>query len=867
MSLEHRRARENNADGGLLVDSTQFLTSSSQANLITHHIPLDGQIFLHQSTNKINSRTNQFSIYNGTNVNNNMTAFTSTPSPTPIRSSKLLVLQQSAPHTNGLHSIQHETFIAENNMNGTATIVGSATSNNGNSQHIGDNIVLVTTNDHQLEITNSDHDIINNNNILSMANGNATTTTSSSGVTPPDEELTPLHWLTNTNSKDLLKGINLSCNNKAHPDSPNRPASSGCLRTPASDFTEESNISEENNSAVHYESRYPSQLSPSHAFYNNAQPQNLSVINRAANNVSPIELTRHHQVSSHHRQASSPTPSTSSSNSASTLSSLSPTNLTITVSSSTTNSSNSSSSSVSPHHTHFHKKYLRTQQMQEQQQSSSNAITAEGKTITITTEEIVRQQLQQQFVHPIVNSSSNYNSTLKHSADLKVQPPMRASDQKSETDCDEYDTNGMMYKNSGYSTPQSYSSSPVPDHEMNGKYEISPPKSQNGLQTNGNSSSNNKDKHPNNLPYDPQLHTNSKPPYSFSCLIFMAIEDSPTKALPVKEIYSWITQHFPYFKSAPNGWKNSVRHNLSLNKSFQKVEKAANLGKGSLWMVDDQYRPNLIQALTRSPFHPISPSIEKSVMKAANSMPSSNRSTPNKNLPNNTNTMTQPGILKDGSRLPDPQHFPFLARRLAAMETDQAQFTNNSNGYNLSSNGIVRENDEMKMLCDNMDDVNAAAAMLALKHGPGVFTEVFQDGEDHTYSSAMNGANGVRSGSSSSDANSNGTSSDAAYESGEESHNQSFYDIEEQRRLAEGADALLNLAGIATTNHCDTTNNTTTTTRSPAVKRLGSPEFNSHPYYSAANQTSITHNYSSPPKKHKSRMLKSKLKKKASWLR
>lgn len=133
-------------------------------------------------------------------------------------------------------------------------------------------------------------------------------------------------------------------------------------------------------------------------------------------------------------------------------------------------------------------------------------------------------------------------------------------------DCDEYES----YKNSGYSTPQSFSSSPVPDHEM--KYEISPQKSNNNQANNNN---NNKDKHPNNLPYDPQLHTNSKPPYSFSCLIFMAIEDSPTKALPVKEIYSWITQHFPYFKTAPNGWKNSVRHNLSLNKSFQKVEKAA----------------------------------------------------------------------------------------------------------------------------------------------------------------------------------------------------------------------------------------------------------------------------------------------------
>lgn len=109
MSLEYHRLQSDNDDGGRLVEtsnnSTQF---SSSQNLITHHIPLDGQIFLHQSTNHINSRTNQFSIYN-----NNMTAFTSTTSPTPVRSSKLLVLQQS-PHANGLHNHQHETFIAGN---------------------------------------------------------------------------------------------------------------------------------------------------------------------------------------------------------------------------------------------------------------------------------------------------------------------------------------------------------------------------------------------------------------------------------------------------------------------------------------------------------------------------------------------------------------------------------------------------------------------------------------------------------------------------------------------------------------------------------------------------------------------------------
>ncbi|CAL8287729.1 unnamed protein product [Gadus morhua 'NCC'] len=96
-----------------------------------------------------------------------------------------------------------------------------------------------------------------------------------------------------------------------------------------------------------------------------------------------------------------------------------------------------------------------------------------------------------------------------------------------------------------------------------------------------------------------------KPPYSFSCLIFMAVEEAPDKRLPVKEIYGWILQHFPYFAGAPTGWKNSVRHNLSLNKCFKKVDKerGQSVGKGSLWCIDPEYRQNLIQALKKTPFH------------------------------------------------------------------------------------------------------------------------------------------------------------------------------------------------------------------------------------------------------------------------
>lgn len=48
------------------------------------------------------------------------------------------------------------------------------------------------------------------------------------------------------------------------------------------------------------------------------------------------------------------------------------------------------------------------------------------------------------------------------------------------------------------------------------------------------------------------------------------------------------SDHFPFFKSAPSGWKNSVRHNLSLNKCFEKIEKPGNNGarKGCLWALN-----------------------------------------------------------------------------------------------------------------------------------------------------------------------------------------------------------------------------------------------------------------------------------------
>ncbi|GFO38290.1 forkhead box j1 protein [Plakobranchus ocellatus] len=81
-----------------------------------------------------------------------------------------------------------------------------------------------------------------------------------------------------------------------------------------------------------------------------------------------------------------------------------------------------------------------------------------------------------------------------------------------------------------------------------------------------------------------------KPPYSYASLICMAMKATRKNKITLSSIYNWITDNFMYYRLTDPSWQNSIRHNLSLNKCFEKVARRKDEpGKGGFWRINPEF--------------------------------------------------------------------------------------------------------------------------------------------------------------------------------------------------------------------------------------------------------------------------------------
>ena len=81
-----------------------------------------------------------------------------------------------------------------------------------------------------------------------------------------------------------------------------------------------------------------------------------------------------------------------------------------------------------------------------------------------------------------------------------------------------------------------------------------------------------------------KLSDDSKPTRSYIALIAMAILSSPERKMVLSDIYKHILDNYPFYKTQDKSWRNSIRHNLSLNECFVKAGRSEN-GKGNYWAI------------------------------------------------------------------------------------------------------------------------------------------------------------------------------------------------------------------------------------------------------------------------------------------
>ncbi|XP_039630065.1 forkhead box protein K1 [Polypterus senegalus] len=177
----------------------------------------------------------------------------------------------------------------------------------------------------------------------------------------------------------------------------------------------------------------------------------------------------------------------------------------------------------------------------------------------------------------------------------------------------------------------------------------------------------------------------SKPPYSYAQLIVQAISSAQDRQLTLSGIYTHITKHYPYYRTADKGWQNSIRHNLSLNRYFIKVPRSQEEpGKGSFWRIDPASESKLVEqafrkrrqrgvSCFRTPFGPLS-------SRSAPASPTH----PGLLSPHSSGLQTPESMSREGSPIPHDHDF---GSKLASVP--EYRYSQSAPGSPVSSQPVI----------------------------------------------------------------------------------------------------------------------------------------------------------------------------------
>jgi len=169
---------------------------------------------------------------------------------------------------------------------------------------------------------------------------------------------------------------------------------------------------------------------------------------------------------------------------------------------------------------------------------------------------------------------------------------------------------------------------------------------------------------------------------SYADLITMALERAPSKQMTLAEIYDWIVANIPFFKDKGDhnssiGWKNSIRHNLSLHDKFSRVTPTNTTKNiGAYWTLIPENDDTKTKG--RSEMESMSPPASTSVPS-----PPSNFRKRSSTMPTNLNRPQRPSKFKRNS-----PHSLFDANSVGG---DSGILSRHSSCNSLAANNVTEE--------------------------------------------------------------------------------------------------------------------------------------------------------------------------------